>query len=176
MPYARDPEKLARTWAVPGMAGYEHRIGGLEKDELKGSVSHDPQNHEKMVNLREEKVQKVEDYIPKQTVDGDEEGELLVVGWGGTFGHLYTALEQLQEEGNKVALAHFSYIHPLPRNSHEILKRFSRVVVCELNLGQFAYHLRSQFPDIEFLQYNKLEGLPFTVQELKQHFQKLMEA
>jgi len=128
------------------------------------------------VRTRQEKIERIAEYIPELELLGDEDADLLVVGWGGTFGHLYTALEQLQEEGYKVALAHFSYIYPLPRNSHDILKRFSRVVVCELNLGQFAYHLRSQFPDIEFLQYNKVEGLPFRVQELKQHFKKLMEA
>ncbi|MGM0375255.1 MAG: 2-oxoacid:acceptor oxidoreductase subunit alpha [Bacteroidota bacterium] len=174
--YERDPERLNRYWAIPGMAGYEHRIGGLEKDKLTGAVSYDHHNHGEMVRTRQEKIEKIAEFIPELDLQGDKDADLLVVGWGGTFGHLYTAIEELLEEGQKVALAHFSYINPLPRNSHEILKRFSRVVVCELNLGQFAYHLRSQFPDIEFLQYNKVEGLPFTVKELKQHFKKLMEA
>ncbi|MFW5754260.1 MAG: 2-oxoacid:acceptor oxidoreductase subunit alpha [Marinilabiliaceae bacterium] len=174
--YERDPERLNRYWAIPGMAGYEHRIGGLEKDHLTGAVSYDHHNHGEMVRTRQRKIEKISEFIPELELHGDEDADLLVVGWGGTFGHLYTALEELQEEGKKLALAHFSYINPLPRNSHEILKRFSRVVVCELNLGQFAGYLRSHFPDIQFLQYNKVEGLPFTVKELKQHFQKLMEA
>ncbi|MFW6043725.1 MAG: 2-oxoacid:acceptor oxidoreductase subunit alpha [Marinilabiliaceae bacterium] len=174
--YERDPERLNRYWAIPGMAGYEHRIGGLEKDHLTGAVSYDHHNHGEMVRTRQKKIEKIAEFIPELELHGDEDADLLMVGWGGTFGHLYTALEELQEEGRKVALAHFSYIHPLPRNSHEILRRFSRIVVCELNLGQFASYLRSHFPDIQFLQYNKVEGLPFTVKELKQHFQKLMEA
>src|SRR6056297_3240825 len=142
MPYARDPQKLSRTWAIPGTPGFEHRIGGLEKDELKGSVSHDPQNHEKMVNLREEKVQKVEDYIPEQKVDGDEEGELLVVGWGGTYGHLKTAVDELRKDGFNISLAHFNYIKPLPKNTGEVLSKFKQILVCELNKGQFADYLR----------------------------------
>ena len=173
--YERDPERLNRYWATPGMPGYEHRIGGLEKDELTGAVSYDHHNHDKMVRLRKEKIEKVADFIPKLEVHGNQDADLLIVGWGGTFGHLYTALEQLQEEGHKLALAHFSYLRPLPRNSYEVLKRYSKIVVCELNLGQFACYLRSQFPDIEFLQYNKVEGLPFTVKELKNHFQKRLE-
>ncbi|WP_234408449.1 hypothetical protein [Marinilabilia salmonicolor] len=100
---------------------------------------------------------------------------MLIVGWGGTFGHLYTALEALHDEGKKVALAHFSYISPLPRNSYEVLKKYSKIVVCELNLGQFASYLRSQFPDVVLHQYDKVEGLPFTVAELKDHFNKLLE-
>ncbi|MFO8000001.1 MAG: 2-oxoacid:acceptor oxidoreductase subunit alpha [Marinilabilia sp.] len=173
--YERDPEKLNRYWALPGMPDYQHRIGGLEKDFLTGAVSYDHDNHDKMVRIRQEKIEKVADYIPKLEIHGDQEADLLVVGWGGTFGHLYTALEKLQEEGKKVALAHFSYINPLPRNSYEVLKRFSKVVVCELNLGQFANYLRSKFPDVVVHQYNKVEGLPFTVQELKDHFETFLE-
>jgi 2-oxoglutarate ferredoxin oxidoreductase subunit alpha len=175
MPYARDPEKLARTWAVPGMSGYEHRIGGLEKDELKGNVSHDPQNHEKMVNLREEKVQKVEDYIPEQTIDGDEEGELLIVGWGGTYGHLKTAVDELRKDGYNLSLAHFNYIRPLPKNTGEVLSKFNKILVCELNKGQFADFLRMNFPENTYLQYNKVQGQPFTTIEIKEHIKKLLE-
>lgn len=174
--YERDPEKLNRFWALPGTPDYQHRIGGLEKDFLTGAVSYDHHNHDKMVRIREEKIERIADFIPPLEVHGDEDADLLIVGWGGTFGHLYTALESLQEEGKKVALAHFSYINPLPKNSFEELKKYAKIVVCELNLGQFASYLRSKFPDIEFLQFNKVEGLPFTVAELKNHFQKLLEA
>ena len=173
--YERDPEKLNRYWALPGTPGYQHRIGGLEKDFLTGEVSYDHHNHDKMVRIRQQKIDRIADFIPPLEIHGDEDAELLIVGWGGTFGHLYTALEEIQKEGKKAALAHFSYISPLPKNSYEVLKRYSKVVVCELNLGQFAGYLRSKFPDITFDQYNKVEGLPFTVAELKNYFEKILE-
>ncbi len=173
--YERDPERLNRYWALPGTPGYEHRIGGLEKDFVTGNVSYDHANHHKMVQIRQEKVDRIADFIPPLEIHGDEDANLLIVGWGGTFGHLYTALEALQEEGLKVAMAHFSYISPLPKNSYEVLKRYSKIVVCELNLGQFASYLRSKFPNVDFLQYNKVAGLPFTVAELKNHFKKILE-
>jgi 2-oxoglutarate ferredoxin oxidoreductase subunit alpha len=175
MPYARDPEKLSRTWAVPGTKGYEHRIGGLEKDELRGSVSHDPKNHEKMVYLREEKVNRVVNYIPEQEVDGEQEGDLLVVGWGGTYGHLKTAVDELRTDGIHVSLAHFNYIKPLPKNTKEIFNRFKRILVCELNRGQFADYLRLNHPEFNYLKYNKVQGQPFTTIEIKEHIQKLLE-
>lgn len=174
-PYARDAEKLARTWAIPGAKGLEHRVGGLEKDELKGSVSHDPINHQKMINLREEKVQRVSKFIPELKVEGDDEGDILVVGWGGTYGHLITAVEQLQAEGEKVSLAHFHYIKPLPINVAEVFSKFNKIVVCENNMGQFANYLRMTNPGFKYLQYNKVQGLPFTIVELVEHFQKLLE-
>lgn len=174
-PYARDVEKLARTWAIPGTKGLEHRIGGLEKDELTGSVSHDPMNHQKMVNIREEKVQRVSKFIPKLKVEGDEKGDLLVVGWGGTYGHLATAVKQIQDKGKKASLAHFNYIKPLPSNVKEVFEKFEKIVVCENNLGQFANYLRMTNPEYKYLQYNKVQGLPFTVIELEEHFEKLLE-
>jgi len=174
-PYARDLEKLARTWAVPGTKGLEHRIGGLEKDELKGSVSHDPVNHEKMVKIREEKVQRIANFIPKLEVEGKQSGDILVVGWGGTYGHLATAVAELNEEGKEISLAHFNYIKPLPLNVREVFAKFKRIVVCENNLGQFADYLRMNVTEFKYLQYNKVQGLPFTVVELKEHFEKLME-
>jgi len=175
MPYARDPEKLSRTWAVPGTKGYEHRIGGLEKDELKGSVSHDPKNHEKMVYLREEKVNRVVNTIPNQQVEGDQEGDVLLVGWGGTYGHLKTAIDDLRSEGINVGLAHFNYIKPLPGNTKEVFNRFKRILVCELNRGQFADYLRLNHPEYNYLKYNKVQGQPFTTIEIKEHIQKLLE-
>ncbi len=175
-PYARDEKRLARRWAVPGTKGLEHRIGGLEKDFLTGSASTDPDNHQRMVEIRAAKVARVQDFIPKQEVFGDEKGDLLVVGWGGTYGHLYTAVKELRSKGKSVSLAHFSYINPLPKNTEELLKRYKKVVVCELNMGQFVKYLRSSFPAIELLQYNKAQGLPFTVTELVQNFNQILEA
>ncbi len=174
-PYARDVEKLARTWAVPGTKGLEHRIGGLEKDELTGAVSHDPVNHQKMVNIREEKVQRIANTIPELKVEGDESGDLLVVGWGGTYGHLATAVSQIQAKGKKVSLAHFNYIKPLPLNVKDVFSKFNKIVVCENNMGQFADYLRMTNPEFKYLQYNKVQGLPFTVIELEEHFEKVLE-
>ena len=137
MPYARN-EKLVRSWAFPGRQGLEHRVGGLEKDCLKGCISHDPKNHQLMVDTRAAKVAKVAEDIPVQEVWGDREGDLLVVGWGGTRGHLQTAVEQMREAGDRVSLCHFNYINPLPRGVREIFKGFRRIVVCELNEGQLS--------------------------------------
>ncbi len=174
-PYHRDPERLNRYWALPGTTGYQHRIGGLEKDFETGGVSYDHLNHERMVKIRAEKVKRVANYIPLLEIIGDTDADLLVVGWGGTFGHLFTAIEELREENKKIALAHFNYINPLPRNSKEILGKFSKIVVCELNMGQFANYLRMNFPEFPVRQYNKVQGSPFTVVELKEHFIKIME-
>ena len=175
-PYARDEKRLARMWALPGTKGVEHRVGGLEKDSLSGAVSHDPENHERMVGLRAAKVARVQDFIPKQEVVGGRRGELLVVGWGGTYGHLLTAVRELQRRGEQVSLCHFNFIHPLPRGVREIFSRFRRIVVCELNSGQFAGYLRQQFQEFEFLQYNKIQGLPFTVTELRDEFARLLKS
>ncbi|MCU4154912.1 2-oxoacid:acceptor oxidoreductase subunit alpha [Carboxylicivirga sp. A043] len=174
-PYKRDAQKLARYWAAPGTPGLEHRIGGLEKDEHSGAVSHDALNHQRMVEIREEKVQRIANDVPELELLGDEDADTLVVGWGGTFGHLFTAVDELQSEGHKLALAHFNYIKPLPRNTYEVLKRYKKIVVCELNLGQFADYLTMNFPDIQTLRYNKVQGQPFTVVELKEHFKTLLE-
>ncbi len=173
--YDRDPETLARTWAVPGTPGLEHRIGGLEKDSRKGSPSHDPANHQKMTDMRAEKVARVVDYIPKQEVFGEAEGDLLVVGWGGTKGHLQSAVRNMQNEGKKISLCHFNWINPLPEGCEEIFSRFKKIVVCELNMGQFANYLRMNFQKFEYLQYNKVQGLPFTVDELTHHFESLLK-
>ena len=174
-PYARDVERLARTWALPGTKGMEHRIGGLEKDALTGNASHDPENHEIMVRKRDEKVERVVNFIPDLEVEGGENGDLLVVGWGGTYGHLITAVNELREEGKKVSLAHFNYIRPLPKNTGDVLRKFKKIVVCELNMGQFADYLRMKFQEFKFNQYNKIQGLPFTVIELKKNINKILE-
>lgn len=174
-PYVRDEKRLARYWALPGTKGTDHRIGGLEKDFITGAASHDPINHQKMTDVRAEKVQRVADFIPAQEVVGEASGDLLVVGWGGTYGHLLTAVDQLHKEGKSVSLCHFNYINPLPKNTGEIFSRFKKIVVCELNTGQFADYMRMNFQEFEFQQYNKVQGSPFTVAELKDKFNELLE-
>lgn len=172
--YQRDENLLSREWAVPGMAGFEHRIGGLEKN-ISGTVSHDPENHQKNTEIREAKVQRVVDLVPDLEVCGDPDGDVLVVGWGGTFGHLISTVRELRKEGKNVSLAHFNYIKPLPQNTKEVFKNFKKIVVCELNLGQFAGYLRDKMPGYQYYQINKVKGLPFTVNELKEGINKLLE-
>ena len=173
-PYSRDQQTLSREWAFPGMAGYEHRIGGLEKNTT-GTVSHDPDNHQKNCEIREEKVQRVVDMVPDLEVCGDESGDLLVVGWGGTYGHLINTVRELRLDGKNVSLAHFHYIKPLPKNTAEVFSKFKKIIVCELNLGQFVSYLRDQVPGNVYYQYNKVKGLPFTVKELKASIESLLE-
>lgn len=165
-PYRRDPETLVRQWAIPGTEGLRHRIGGLEKSDIFGNVSTEPLNHEKMVDYRNEKVQRLASRVPKQEVFGEEEGELLVVSWGGTKGQVQTAVKEIRASGKKVSHAHFSNIMPLPINTDAVLGNFKRILVCELNSGQFANYLRMTHPQYQYLQYNKVQGLPFTVEEL----------
>ncbi|MBL7968616.1 MAG: 2-oxoacid:acceptor oxidoreductase subunit alpha [Prolixibacteraceae bacterium] len=174
-PYNRDPETLAREWAVPGMEGFEHRIGGLEKNSA-GAVSHDPENHHVNTQIRAAKVEKVVDMIPELELDGEPEGDLLVVGWGGTYGHMISSVKVMQNAGKKVSLAHFNYIKPLPANTAEVFSKFKKIVVCELNLGQFASYLRDKVPGYTYHQVNKMKGLPFSVNELVENFEKLLEA
>ncbi|MFC2137373.1 2-oxoacid:acceptor oxidoreductase subunit alpha [Bacteroidota bacterium] len=169
-PYDRDPKRLNRYWAFPGQKGLRHRIGGLEKTNITGSVSFDPLNHENMTLLREEKVQRVMDYIDEQKIEGEESGDILVVGWGGTYGALISSVKDLQKEGKKISLAQFNFIKPLPKNTAQIFSKFKRILVCELNIGQFVTYLRSQLPQFNYLQYNKVQGMPFMVSELKVKF------
>lgn len=172
-PYKRDPEKLSRSWAIPGTVGLRHRIGGLEKEDISGNVSHDPMNHQKMSYLREEKVERVANYIPELKVLGnDKSDELLVVGWGGTYGVMLTAIEQMRKEGKSVSLAHFKHIKPLPINTAEVFSKYKKILVCEVNMGQFVNYLRMRLPDFKYMQYNKIQGLPFMVSELKEEFNK----
>lgn len=174
-PYARDEKRLARTWALPGTKGLEHRVGGLEKDFLKGTVSHDPMNHQRMTDVRAAKVQRVQEFIPQQEVYGDKEGDLLVVGWGGTYGHLLTSVQEMRKNGKSVSLCHFNYINPLPKNVKEIFGNYKKILVCELNMGQFANYLRMNFQEFNYMQFNKVQGLPFTVVELVDKFNKVLE-
>ncbi|HKJ43641.1 MAG TPA: hypothetical protein VKA27_16205, partial [Sunxiuqinia sp.] len=173
--YRRAEDTLSREWAIPGMEGFQHRIGGLEKNE-EGTVSHDPENHQVNSEIREAKVLKVVDMIPELEVCGDPDGgDLLVVSWGGTYGHMISAVREMRMEGKSVSLAHFNFIKPLPAGTKEAFSKFKKIVVCELNLGQFVAYLRDKVPEFEYHQVNKLKGLPFTVAELKENFFKLLE-
>lgn len=174
-PYQRDEVKGVRYWATPGMEGFTHRIGGLEKSSETGVISTEPDNHEKMVELRQAKVDKIANYIPELEVLGDEDADLLIVGWGGTYGHLHSALDFLRRNGKKVALAHFQYINPLPRNAEAVLRKYKKVVVAEQNLGQFAGYLRMKFEGLKLHQYNQVKGQPFVTRELINSFIKILE-
>lgn len=165
-PYLRDPETLVRYWAIPGTDGLQHRLGGLEKDANTSAISTDPVNHEKMVGIRRQKIANIANDIPEVNVYGDADADTLLVGWGGTYGHLRTAAEELTKQGTPVALAHFRYINPLPSNTAEILRRYRRVIVAELNTGMFADYLQARFPDVHIERINKIQGQPFLVSEI----------
>ena len=162
-PYERDPETLVRRWAIPGQKGLEHRIGGLEKDH-QGVLSTDPVNHETMVRERAEKVDRIAAFIPELELHGPKQGKLLVVSWGGTFGHVFSAWRQF--EGQDVAFAHFDFIKPLPRNTREVFGSYEKILVCELNSGQFAGYLRAEMPEFHYEKFNKVQGQPFLVSEI----------
>lgn len=174
-PYQRNKKTEVRYWAIPGMEDFMHRLGGLEKDSVTSAISTDPANHQRMTDLRQAKIDYIANDIPELNVLGDATADLLVVGWGGTFGHLYSAVEEMNNGGRKVAMIHFNYINPLPKNTEEILKKYKKVVVCELNNGQLAGYLRSKIPGINIQQFNRIQGQPFMVSELTGHFTKLME-
>ncbi|MBS1231988.1 MAG: 2-oxoacid:acceptor oxidoreductase, alpha subunit [Bacteroidetes bacterium] len=174
LPYKRDTAKLARFWAIPGTPDLEHRIGGLEKT-VKGTVSYTPENHELMVHLRDEKVARVVEKVPDLEVVGESSGELLAVGWGGSSGYRFIAVRELQNEGYKISDVTFNYINPLPRNVREVFSRFKKIVVCELNMGQFANYLRMKFPEFHYEQINKIQGLPFTIKEIKEKCLEILE-
>lgn len=168
-PALRD-ERGVRYWAFPGMEGYEHRNIGLERDAEKGTISTNPENHEKMVRARQAKIAQVANRIPDLQVQGNAESDTLLVGWGSTEGHLHAAANQLG-----CALAQFNYILPLPRNTREVLSAYKRIVVCELNTGQFAAYLRAQFPDIPMTQYNEIQGQPFAVERIVNHVKSIAD-
>lgn len=174
-PYDRDEKTLARRWAIPGTPGLEHRVGGLEKDKQSGNVSYVPENHEYMIRMRAEKIERVQNNIPDLITEFAQEGDLLVVGWGGTYGSLHSAVKQMSEQGfDKIGFAHFNYLNPMPKNTKNVLESFKKVVVCELNNGQFAQILRSYYPKIEMDQFNKIQGLPFNNSELTQKFKQML--
>ena len=153
----------------------DSRLGGLEKNPATGAISTDPANHETMVRLRQEKVERIADDIPPLEVKGDHRADTLLIGWGGTFGHLMSATDELCADHCRVALAHFRYIRPLPANTAEVLRRYRRVVVAELNTGMFADYLQAKFPDINFRRINKIQSQPFSVGEIKEQLIKFMD-
>jgi 2-oxoglutarate ferredoxin oxidoreductase subunit alpha len=172
-PYLRD-EKLARPWAVPGTAGLEHRIGGLEKENITGNVSYDPENHQLMVKLRQEKVDKIADNIPEQKIDnGPEKGDVLVLGWGSTYGVIKTAVEQLLNEGFSVAHAHLRYVRPFPKNLGEIISNYKTVVIPEINNGQLVKIIRDKYL-VDAKAYNKIMGVPITKTELVEYLKQIV--
>lgn len=169
-PYSRD-ENLVRPWAIPGTPGLEHRIGGLEKKNITGGISYEPLNHEIMTNFRDQKVKNIQQDVPDIEVDGEQSGELLVVGWGSTYGSIREAVVRVRKEGHKVSQAHFNYLNPFPKNLEKVLKSFKKVLLPEINLGQLAFVLRSTFL-VDVIQYNKVQGQPFKVAEIQS---KIME-
>ena len=175
-PYRRDKETFVRYWAIPGMEGYMHRLGGLEKDYDTSAISTDPANHQKMVKTRQAKIDKIADFIPEVEVIGDEDADLLIVGWGGTYGHLYEAMEIMHEQNKKVALAHFRFINPLPKNTAAVLSKYKKVVVAEQNNGQFANYLRSKVDGFTPYKFDRIKGQPFIVARLVEEFTKILEA
>ena len=174
-PYLRDAATQVRRWAIPGTEGAQHRLGGLEKDFTTGAISTDPANHERMVMTRREKIARIADNIPLLEVHGNKDGETLLIGWGGTFGHLMEATERLNAEGTPVALAQFRYINPLPSNALDVIRSYKRVIVAELNTGMFADYLQAKLPGIDIRRINKVQGQPFTAEELVEKTKQLIE-
>lgn len=174
-PYFRDPESYVRYWAIPGVEGFTHRVGGLEKDSETGVISTDPRNHARMVGYRKEKIARIAHRLPQQEVIGDEDAELLVVGWGSTYGHILSAVEEIRAAGRKIAMTHFKYINPLPSNTAELIKRFEKVVVVEQNLGQFAAYLSGQIGGLAPYKFNKVEGQPLKVREIADYLLHILD-
>ena len=171
-PYTRD-ENLSRPWAIPGTPGLEHRLGGLEKANITGNVSYDPQNHEFMVRLRAQKVKNIEQDIPDLIVTGDQDADLLIIGWGGTFGAITEAVNKVRKQGKKVAQAHFKYLNPLPKNTGDVLSGFKKILCPELNLGQFSKILKSEF-SVDIIPFNKIQGLPFKSSEIEDKIESIL--
>jgi 2-oxoglutarate/2-oxoacid ferredoxin oxidoreductase subunit alpha len=171
-PYLRD-DNLSRPWALPGTPGLEHRIGGLEKANITGSVNYEPANHEYMVKLREQKIRNAQNDIPEIKIDGDADADLLVIGWGSTFGAITEAVNRIRRKGKKAAQIHFRYINPLPKNTEHVLKRFKKILCPELNMGQFAKYLKSEYA-VEIKSLSKVQGLPFKSSEIEEAIESLL--
>ncbi|MBF0279026.1 MAG: 2-oxoacid:acceptor oxidoreductase subunit alpha [SAR324 cluster bacterium] len=172
-PYLRDPETLARLWAIPGTPGLEHRLGGIEKDSATGNVSYDPINHQKMVDTRNDKIQGIAKELALLEVNGPQQGDLLVVGWGGTYGAITSAVESLQAEGKSIASVHLRYLYPFQKNLGAVLKNYKKVLVSELNLGQLCQMLRAEFL-VDAIPFNKVQGKPFLISELRDRMLQLL--
>lgn len=174
-PYMRDPETFVRYWAVPGTEGYPHRVGGLEKDSQTGAISTEPRNHSRMVGYRKEKIAKIAQDIPLLEEIGDNDAEVLVIGWGSTYGHILTAVEQIRKAGRKIAMAHFKYINPLPLNTEEVIRSHKKVVVVEQNTGQFASYIGGMLEGLDLYKFNKVEGQPLKVAELANYLLHILD-
>src|SRR5215471_13049919 len=173
-PYRRDPETLARPWAVPGTPGLEHRIGGLEKQDVSGNINYEPLNHEKMVRLRAAKVEAITQDIPMVEPEGDAQGDLLIVAWGSTYGAITAAVKAQRAEGRKIGHLHLRHLHPLPANLGDVLKRYHRVLVPELNMGQLLWLLRAKYL-VDAVGLNKIQGRPFKQAEVEQKIEEILE-
>jgi len=173
-PYLRDQTTLARPWALPGTPKLEHRLGGLEKQDGTGIVSYDPDNHERMCRLRAEKVARVADFVSQAEPDGPAAGDLLVLSWGGTLGAVLSAVHRVQESGKEVAHLHLRHLNPFPRNLGEILSRYEKVLIPELNLGQLSLLIRAKYL-VDAVSYSKVEGMPFTISELEERIEELLQ-
>ena len=172
-PYMRDPQTLARPWVVPGTPGMEHRIGGLGKQDVTGNVSYAPEDHERIVHVRADKIRGIADFIPELEVTGPDQGDLLVLGWGGTYGAIRAAVEQVRDEGLDVAYAHLRYLNPFPRNLGNVLGRYKQVLVPELNLGQLAMLVQAHFP-VRVVKLNKVQGCPFQIREVADKIRQVL--
>lgn len=169
-PYLRD-ENLVRPWAVPGTPGLEHRIGGLEKQNITGNISYDPENHQLMVKIRQEKVDKIADHIPEQKIDsGEEKGKVLVIGWGSTYGVIKSAVAELQAQGKSVSHVHLRHLRPFPKNLGDIIKNFDHILIPEINNGQLIKIIRDQYL-VDAKGHNKIMGIPITKHELVEALQ-----
>jgi len=174
-PYLRDPATLARPWVRPGTPGLEHRIGGLEKQDVTGNISYDPENHDHMVRTRAEKVRRVAQEIPPLSINGPATGEVLVVGWGGTYGAITAAVEEVQAEGKAVASVHLRHLNPLPPDLGHILRQYDRVLVPEINSGQLVRVLRAEYL-VDAVGFNRVRGLPLASQDIYEAINQMLEA
>lgn len=172
-PYRRDPKTLSRMWAIPGIQGLEHRIGGLEKEDITGQVSQEPRNHQKMVELRKEKIERISKDIPEAVVHGEKEGDLLVLSWGSTYGATKTAFDKLIEEGKNISFVHLKYIHPFPENLGEILYNFKKILIPEMNLGQLKMIIQAKYL-VPVIGFNKVMGIPFKAAEIEEKIVELL--
>jgi 2-oxoglutarate ferredoxin oxidoreductase subunit alpha len=172
-PYARNEKTLSRPWAIPGTPGLEHRIGGLEKQNITGNINYEPDNHDFMVKLRAEKIERIVDDIPLQTVEGNTEGDVLVLGWGGTYGSIKTAVTEARGKGYSVSHAHLRYINPFPKNLGEILYKFKHVLIPEINNGQLIKLIRAKYL-VPAIGFNVIKGLPLRSEEIEQKIYSIL--
>jgi 2-oxoglutarate ferredoxin oxidoreductase subunit alpha len=173
-PYKRNPDTLARPWAIPGTPGLEHRIGGIEKQDVTGNVNYEPLNHEKMVRLRAGKVAAIVQDVPDVVPAGDPEGDLLIVAWGSTFGPVTAALKSQRAKGHRIGHVHLRHLNPLPKNLGEVLMRYDKVLVPEMNMGQLLMVLRAKYL-VDAVGYDKIQGKPFKQSEIEQKIEEMLD-